>query len=96
MLADTAIAGRSSYVVLQVRRFLCPNTGCDRRTFVEQLDGLTKAYARTTPLLRGILEKIALALAGQAGSRLTSRLGVSVDRATLLSLVPPIHPACQS
>lgn len=54
-LADTAIAGRSSYVFLRVRRFLCANTGCDRRTFVEQIDGLTKAYARTTPLLREIL-----------------------------------------
>ncbi len=87
MLADTAIAGRSSYVVLQVRRFLCSNSGCDRRTFVEQIDGLTKAYARTTPLLREILEKIALALAGRAGSRLASTLGVSVGRTTLLRLV---------
>ncbi|MFI7166314.1 transposase family protein [Rhodococcus erythropolis] len=77
MLADTAIAGRSSYVVLQVRRFLCSNTDCERRTFVEQVDGLTKAYARTTPLLREILEKITLALAGRAGSRLASTLGVS-------------------
>ncbi|PVX59538.1 transposase [Rhodococcus globerulus] len=87
MLADTAIAGRSSYVVLQVRRFLCSNTGCDRRTFVEQIDGLTKAYTRTTPLLREILEKIALALARRAGSRLASTLGVSVGRSTLLRLV---------
>ncbi|MBW0292590.1 hypothetical protein ATN37_03250 [Rhodococcus sp. MH15] len=86
-LADTAIADRSSYVVLQVRRFLCSNTGCDRRTFVEQIDGLTKAYARTTPLLREILEKIAPALAGRAGSRLASTLGVSVGRSTLLRLV---------
>nr|WP_231915855.1 hypothetical protein [Rhodococcus sp. 008] len=62
MLADTAIAGRSSYVVLQVRRPMCSNTGCDRRTFVEQIDGLTKAYARTTPLLRGTLEKIAFGI----------------------------------
>ncbi|WP_217902190.1 transposase [Rhodococcus sp. OK302] len=86
MLADTAIAGRSSYVVLQVRRFLCSNTGCDRRTFAEQIDGLTQAYTRTTPLLREILEKIALALAGRAGSRLASTLGVSVGRSTLLRL----------
>ncbi len=64
ILADTAIAGRSSYVVLQVRRFPCQNSGCDQRTFVEQIDGLPKAYARTTPLLREILEKTALALAG--------------------------------
>ena len=48
---------------------------------------LTKAYARTTPLLREILEKIALALARRAGSRLASTLGVSVGRSTLLRLV---------
>ncbi|MBT2271796.1 ISL3 family transposase [Rhodococcus enclensis] len=87
MLADTAIAGRSSYVVLQVRRFLCSNTGCGRRTFVEQIDGLTTAYARTSPLLREILEKIGLALAGRPGSRLASTLRVSVGRSTLLRLV---------
>nr|WP_239654572.1 transposase [Rhodococcus sp. AD45] len=87
MLADTAIAGRSSYVVLRVRRFLCSNSGCYRRTFVEQIEGLAKAYARATPLLREILEKIALALAGRAGSRLASALGVSVGRSTLLRLV---------
>ena len=84
MLADTAIAGRSSCVVLQVRRSICSNTGCHRCTFVEQVGGLTKAYARTTPLLREILEKIALALAGRAGSRLASTLGVSIGRSTLL------------
>ena len=87
MLADTAIAGRPSYRVLQVRRFLCSNTGCDRCTFVEQIDVLPTAYARTTPLLREIFEKIALALAGRAGSRLASTLGVSVGRSTLLRLV---------
>ena len=27
---------------MQVRRFLCTNTGCDRRTFIDQIDGLTK------------------------------------------------------
>ena len=91
MLADTAIAGRSSYVVLQVRRFLCSNTGCDRRTCVEQIDGLTTAYARTTPLLRDIRERIGLALAGRAGSRLASALGVSVGRSTLLRLVRALH-----
>ena len=87
MMAGAAIAGRSSYLVLRVRRFLCSNTVCDRRTFVEQIDGLTKAYARATPMLREILEKIALALAGRAGSRLASALGVSVGRSTLLRLV---------
>nr|WP_256938865.1 hypothetical protein [Rhodococcus qingshengii] len=92
MLADTAIAGRSSSVVLQVRRFLCSNSGSNRRTFVEHIDGLTTAYSRTTPLLRGIMEKIALALAGRAGSRLASTLGVSVGRSGWSERCPTLQP----
>jgi hypothetical protein len=76
-LADTAKAGRSNYVVTQVRRYLCSNSNCDRRTYIEQIDGLTTAYPRTT-LLHEILEKVMLALARRIGSRLESARGVCV------------------
>jgi transposase len=85
-----AIGNQPSWLVLQVRRFICANIDCSRSTFVEQIEGLTKAYARSTPLLRGILEKIGLALAGRAGSRLASELGINVGRSTLLRLVRAI------
>ncbi|RZL71849.1 MAG: hypothetical protein EOP32_39405, partial [Rhodococcus sp. (in: high G+C Gram-positive bacteria)] len=39
------------------------------------------------PLLRGTLERIGLALAGRAGARLATALGVHVGRSTLLRLV---------
>ncbi|WP_233365479.1 transposase family protein [Rhodococcus globerulus] len=81
-LADAAIGNQPSLLVLQVRRFVCTNIDCSRATFAEQIEGLTSRYVRRTPLLRGILEKIALALAGRAGSRLASALGVSVGRST--------------
>ncbi|MFF1946372.1 transposase [Rhodococcus qingshengii] len=55
--------------------------------FAEQIEGPASRYSRHTPLLRGILEKIGLALAGRAGSRLASALGISVGRSTLLRLV---------
>ena len=95
-LADMAIGNQPSWLVLQVRRFICANIDCSRSTFVEQIEGLTKAYARSTPLLRGNLEKIGLALAGRAGSRLASELGINVGRSTLLRMVraipdPPIR-----
>ena len=91
-----AIGNQPSWLVLQVRRFICANIDCSRSTFVEQIEGLTKAYARSTPLLRGNLEKIGLALAGRAGSRLASELGINVGRSTLLRMVraipdPPIR-----
>ena len=44
-------------------------------------------YARKTPLLAGILGRIAVALAGRAGSRLASGLGVPASRQVMLRLV---------
>jgi transposase len=84
-------------VQVQVRRFRCDNTGCSARTFAEQIDGLTAPHARLTPGLRGMLTQIGLALAGRAGSRLASVIGVAAGRDTLLRLVkalpdPPDTP----
>ncbi|MFC9769483.1 transposase family protein [Rhodococcus jostii] len=47
-VADAAIGNRPSRLVLRVRRFLCSSTACDRRTFAEQIDGVTTRYARRT------------------------------------------------
>jgi hypothetical protein len=38
-------------IVLAVRRFFCLAGCCKRRTFPEQVDGLTTRYARKMPLL---------------------------------------------
>jgi transposase len=72
---------------VRIRRFFCDNTACHRRTFAEQVPDLTTPYARRTPLLRGILEKVALALGGRPGARMTRLLAVEVSRTTLLRLV---------
>jgi transposase len=48
VLADPAIGGRPSLLRVRVRRFFCDNTGCNRRTFVEQVPDLTTPYARRT------------------------------------------------
>jgi hypothetical protein len=68
-LADAAIGGRQVEILLAVRRFFCTAPGCKRKTFAEQVDGLTTRYARKTPLLAGVLGSVAVALAGRAGSR---------------------------
>lgn len=75
-LADAAIGGRQAVIVLAVRRFFCFAPGCASKTFAEQVDGLTTRYARKTSLL-----------AGRAGSRLASGLGVPASRQVLLRLV---------
>ncbi|WP_371681494.1 ISL3 family transposase [Streptomyces sp. NBC_01276] len=74
-------------VELTVRRLYCENTDCLRRTFVEQVEGLTVRYGRLTLASRRILEAVAVALAGRAGARFAVVLGSAVSRTTLLRLV---------
>jgi transposase len=86
-LADTAVGGQRTAIVLEVRRLFCDEPDCDRRTFAEQVPGLTVRYGRRTPVLGALLEKIAVALAGQAAARLARTLQTLVSRSTMLRLV---------
>ena len=86
-LADAAIGGRRVIIWLQVRRLFCDEPGCKKRTFAEQVPGLTIRYGRKTPLLAGMLQAIAVALAGRAGCRLARALHAAASRSTLLRLV---------
>ena len=86
-LADLACGGRPVQVVLQACRFRCGNPACPVATFAEQVPGLTSSYQRRTARLRDLLEKVALALAGRAGSRLAAAAGTAVSRFTLIRLV---------
>ncbi|MBF6303188.1 transposase family protein, partial [Nocardia amamiensis] len=64
-LSDAAVGGTETLICLRVRRFYCDNPDCARATFAEQVPGLTTAHARRTPLLRSMLERIALAVGGR-------------------------------
>ncbi|WTZ61715.1 transposase family protein [Streptomyces sp. NBC_01387] len=85
--ADVPSAGRSVVLQLRVRRFTCRNAECGRRTFVEQIPGLTRRNGQRTQRLRSTLAAIGLALAGQAGSRLAAIVRAPVSRSTVLRLV---------
>ena len=87
LLGDVAAGGRTVAIDLQVRRFFCANPECGLRTFAEQVPAVALRYQRRTPLLRSLLEAVALALAGRAGARLARALGVAVSRVTLIRLI---------
>ena len=94
-LADLPVSGRPVEVVLTVRRFFCDHVDCSTCTFVEQVPGLTEPHARRSPGLQAALVAVGLALAGRAGSRLATRLGMGVSRSTLLRTIralpdPPV------
>ncbi|MEU9381443.1 ISL3 family transposase [Streptomyces sp. NPDC048279] len=86
-LRDAAAGGLGVVIELRVRRFRCENPVCPAVTFAEQIAGLTTPHSRYTPLMRGMLTQIGLALAGRAGARLATAMGVTVGRDTLLRLV---------
>jgi len=86
-LLDTACGGREVVICLAVRRFLCLAPECAKRTFAEQVSGLTSRHARRTPVVTAVLEAVALALGGRAGARLSGHLAAAVSRMTLIRLI---------
>ena len=86
-LRDLPCGGRAVEVLVSVRRFRCANPACPAATFAEQVPGLTAFYQRRTPGLRGLLEAVALSLAGRAGARLAAALGAAASRHVLIGLV---------
>ncbi|MGW4823708.1 ISL3 family transposase [Streptomyces sp. NPDC004227] len=85
--ADLPVAGQRVVLRLRVRRFTCKDDSCGRRTFVEQVAGLTRRYSQRTERMRSLLAEVGLALAGRAGARLADVLGARVSRNTVLRLV---------
>ncbi|MFI1855085.1 ISL3 family transposase [Streptomyces sp. NPDC020480] len=86
-LADVAIGGRATTINLSVRRFRCEQPSCPRRTFVEQVDGLTFRHGRRSQLQQSMLISIGRCLAGRAGARLAALLHCTVSPNTLLNRV---------
>jgi transposase len=86
-LTDTGVGGREVLLVLTVRRFFCDRSGCAKRTFAEQVPGLTRRYGRHTGPAEHVVASVAMALGGRAGARLVGRLAVPVGRMTLLRVI---------
>ncbi|MDA0211268.1 MULTISPECIES: transposase family protein [unclassified Desertifilum] len=92
-LSDLAIANFRVTLQLGVRKFFCINPQCQRRIFAERITDIAAAWARKTQRLTQQLTAIGLALAGNAGVRLSQYLSVKVSRNTLLNLVRRISLA---
>ncbi|MGQ4479937.1 ISL3 family transposase [Streptomyces sp. SAS_276] len=93
-LAEYPVGGRRVVVELEVRWFFCDAAGCGRRTFVEQVQGLTTRYARASPRVKTLWRSVALTAGGRPGVRLCRSLAVPAGRARLLGqLDAPDVPA---
>ncbi|MFE4517546.1 transposase family protein [Kitasatospora sp. NPDC056783] len=85
--SDLPSCGRPVTVALRVRRFACPAPACRRRTFAEQIDGLTRRHGQVTERQRSSVAGLGPALAGRAGARMAALLGIRASRSTLLRRV---------
>jgi hypothetical protein len=95
-LADVAAGGRPVVIELSVRRLFCDGPSCGRRTFAEQVEGLTARYQRRSPLLQHLVEMAGVLLAGRGGPRVLQILQVPLSRTGVLfhlMRLPPPSPA---
>lgn len=86
-VADLPWSGRRVRLLLNVRKFSCPQNECPRRIFTERLLDLVEPYARKTTRLHEILELVGFALGGEAGARLIRRLGMKASPTALLRYI---------
>jgi hypothetical protein len=80
---------------LSVRRLFGDQPGCGRRTFAEQVEGLTVRYRRRSPLLQHLVEMPGVLLSGRGGARLLQILKTPLSRTGVLFHVMrmPLPPA---
>jgi transposase len=87
MVEDLPSCGRRVRVALTVRRFRCGTPDCPRRTFAEQVAGVTAPHRPRAQRLEAVLGAFGAALGGRAGARLAGQAGMPVSGDTLLRLV---------
>ncbi|MEU4497523.1 ISL3 family transposase [Streptomyces sp. NPDC023998] len=92
-LDERPLGSRRVVVRLRVRRYFCDRKRCSRKTFVEQVPGLTERHRRSSTGLTGWLRSIAVELGGRPAARLCRSLRLAAGRTRLLRLLtaPPVQ-----
>ncbi|WP_371583957.1 transposase family protein [Streptomyces sp. NBC_01314] len=95
-LDERPLASRRVMVRLRVRRYFCDRNSCSRKTFVEQVAGLSERRRRSSTGLTGWLRSIAIELDGRPAARLCRRLRMAAGRTRLLRLLvaPAVSGPC--
>ncbi|WP_326647323.1 MULTISPECIES: transposase family protein [unclassified Streptomyces] len=86
VLEERPVGSRRVLVRLRVRRYFCDRKSCCRKTFVEQVPGLSERHPRSSIGLTGWLRSIAIELGGRPAARLCRRLMLVAGRTRLRQL----------
>ena len=84
ILRDLPWQGSTVELRLDVRRFRCRAMDCARVTFAESLPLVSPRYGRQTSRLSETIRLIGYVLGGEAGARLSERLGMRTSPDTVL------------
>jgi transposase len=77
-------SGQAVVLLIQARRFRCPNPACPRKTFREDLTALADRDLRRTQAATQLLCSVAAIAGGQAGARPAAQMQLPASRSTLL------------
>lgn len=91
-VADLPWCGKPAGLTLLIQRFRCLNPTCSRATFVEPLPSVAAPYAQRTSRLAHQQQQLALALGGEAGSRVAHILHLGTSADTMLRLIRAFEP----
>src|SRR5258708_4265372 len=84
--SDLPVSGHQVRLIIEVRRFFCDKATCPRKTFAQQMPSLLGPHAQRTTRLQETLQRLGLALGGEAGARLATELGMQAHPDSLLRL----------
>ncbi len=84
ILRDLPWQGSTVELRMDARRFRCLAKDCSRVTFVERLPRVSPRYGRQTSRLAETIRMIGYVLGGEAGARLSERLGMQTSPDTVL------------
>jgi transposase len=96
-LRDLPASGRLVHLVMQVRRFFCEESTCQRKIFAERFPSLTLPRVKFTKRLQEALREMGFESGGEGGARLGKRLSYPGSPDTILRLVKQTQlPTSQS
>jgi hypothetical protein len=85
--------GRKSRLLVQVRKFFCDVTTCERKIFVERISPFVEPWALVTTRLSQSVQVIGFATGGMLGARVTDRLGIQTCWMTILRRIMALPTA---
>jgi transposase len=88
---DLPCSGRQVCLRLQVQRFRCRNTDCQRTTFAERLPELVPVHGQRTHRLTTAARTLALELCAEASARVMHHLNMALSGDTLLRILRQIE-----